>query len=167
MSYQPVYPPQQYAQGYGQRTSAPFSVHFVAFFIYLGGLFILLGAVLLGLLAAGSSQVSSDELPPEAARLILGGGLVVAVILLLLAFLYFLIARKLQKGRQWARVLVLIFSVLGLLSGVGQAVMVFSQVDSVTPAMLASMLPGFLGPILFIVLLNTTAARSWFRYRTY
>ncbi|MGH3647637.1 MAG: hypothetical protein ACRDTM_10760 [Micromonosporaceae bacterium] len=167
MTYHPHYPQQQYAPGYGLRTSAPFSVHFVAFFIYLGGLVVLLAAGLLGVLALGSSQLSSADLPPEAAQLILGGGLVIAVILLLISFLYFLIARKLQKGRQWARVLVLIFCVLGLLGGVLNTVMVFSRLDAVPPSLLASLASGFVGPVLFLILLNTTAARYWFKHHTY
>ncbi|MGH3712794.1 MAG: hypothetical protein ACRDT4_04950 [Micromonosporaceae bacterium] len=170
MTYRPYYPQPPYPPAYGpgprHRSSAPFSVHVAAFFIYLGGILVLLGAAGFGLLAAGSTQLPAGQLPEDAAGMVAGAGVVVAVILLLIAVLYFLIARKLQKGRQWARVLVLIFAVLGLLGAGLQTFAVLSQIDP-TPVVLGSLAAGFLGPILFIVLLNTSAARSWFRHRTY
>ncbi len=94
-----------------------------------------------------------------------GGGLIVAVVLLLISLLYFLIARKLQRGRQWARVLVLIFCVLGFL---GTALQLFTlfQLDA-DPVMLGAAGSSLIGPVLFVILLNTAAARSWFRYQTY
>ncbi|MGH3734708.1 MAG: hypothetical protein ACRDT6_03655 [Micromonosporaceae bacterium] len=170
MSYQPYHPqpyPPAYPSPYARRTSAPFSVHVAAFFIYLGALALLLGTVLAGLLAAGATQLPTEDVPAEAATLATGAGVVVALVFLVFSLLYFLLARSLQKGRQWARVLVLIFAVLGLLGAIGQTVLLLSQLDNVTGPVLLGLGMPFLGPVFYLVLLNTSAARSWFRHQTY
>ncbi|MGH3750385.1 MAG: hypothetical protein ACRDT8_23645 [Micromonosporaceae bacterium] len=169
MTYHPYHQPQPYQQqpmwGGAQRSSAPFSVHVAAFFIYLGGLFVLLASLALGAIALGMAQLPTTELPDQYQGLITGTGVVVAVFFLLIAFLYFLIARKLQRGRQWARVLVLIFAVLGL---IGAALQVVGLLQAgVDPQLIGYSATSFIGPVLFIVLLNTSAARSWFRHHTY
>ena len=160
--HQPQFPPMFHQQ---QRSSAPFSVHVVAFFIYLGGVLVLLGALAVGALGLGATQLQAEDLPEGAGAALAGVGLIVAVVLLLLSVLYFLIARKLQRGRQWARVLVLIFCGLGIL---GTALQLFTlfQMDA-DPVMLGAAGSSLIGPVLFIILLNTSAARSWFSYRTY
>src|SRR5919198_3161329 len=121
------YQPQPYQPAYQPRSSAPFSVHFVAFFIYLGGVFVLLGALGVGAVALGATQLPTDQIPEQYRNAITGVGVGVAVVLLLFSFLYFLIARKLQTGRQWARVIVLILSVLGIIGGVLQVLAAVSM----------------------------------------
>lgn len=172
MAY-PPYQPQPYQPAFQQRTSAPFSVHFVAFWIYLGGLFVLLGAIAMGAVAIGATQLPTDKIPEQYRNAITGVGVGVAVVLLLFAVLYFLIARKLQLGRQWARVLVLVFCVLGILGGVLEIIGLVGMSggneaveQARTGAIVAAGL-SLVGPVLFTLLLNTSAARSWFRYKTY
>lgn len=168
MSYQ-SYPPQSYppqsSPPYRQRRTAPFSVHVVAFLIYLGGLLVLLGALAVGALALGVLNLSADDLPEDTQQVITGAGIAIAVVLLVIALLYFLVARKLQRGRNWARILVLVLSVLGLIGSVLQIVGLV-QMDA-DPAVIGSAIGSVIGPLLFILLLNTSAARSWFRSGTY
>ena len=167
------YQPQSYQPAYQPRTSAPFSVHFVAFFIYLGGLFILLGALAVGAVAVGATQLPTDRVPEQYRNMITGVGVGIAVFLLLFSLLYFLIARKLQRGRQWARILVLILSVLGIIGGVLQILAAVGMsgggdvADQTRTGAIVAAGASLIGPVLFTVLLNTSAARSWFRYRTY
>ncbi|MGH3655134.1 MAG: hypothetical protein ACRDUA_00605 [Micromonosporaceae bacterium] len=170
MSYQPYYPqPYPPAQppgyGYPQRASAPFSVHVVAFFIYLGGVFALVGTVGFAALAAGAVSLPTGEFPEQYQRMVAGIAVVGAVVLGILMILYFLIARKLQRGRQWARVLVLIFSTLGLLGSIVQIVLLVQA--GADGAMIGASASSLIGPLLFMLLLNTSAARSWFKHRTY
>src|SRR5690606_12636722 len=105
---------------------------------------VLLGAIACAVLAAGALRLPSSEFPQQYQDLVAGIGVVVAIVLGLLALLYFLIARKLQKGRQWARVLVLIFAVLGLLGGIGQVVLAI-QAGADTPV-IAGAASSLIGP---------------------
>jgi hypothetical protein len=66
--------------------------------------------------------------------------------------LWLVIARKLQRGRQWARVTVLLLSVLSI-AGTGYEVWQLGD---------RHLLPGLALPVLYVLLLNTRAARSWF-----
>lgn len=68
------------------------------------------------------------------------------------------VAYKLQKGRSWARTLVLVLSVLGLLANLFLLV---------TQGMGALSLTGVAYCVAMLVLLNTKAARGWFRNKTY
>src|SRR5919198_222812 len=142
------YQPQPYQPAYQPRSSAPFSVHFVAFFIYLGGVFVLLGALGVGAVALGATQLPTDQIPEQYRNAITGVGVGVAVVLLLFSFLYFLIARKLQ-----------IVAVVSM-SGGGDVG------DQVRTSAIVAAGASLIGPVLFTVLLNTSAARSWFRYHT-
>ncbi|MQA25244.1 MAG: hypothetical protein GEU94_07195 [Micromonosporaceae bacterium] len=164
MAYHP-YHQQPHPAWPQERGSAPFSVHVAAFFIYLGGALTLLAAIAFGALGAGATQLPADQVPEEVRALFAGAGLVVAAVFLVIALLYFLIARKLQRGRQWARVLVLIFAVLGVL-GVALDFVMLAQAGA-DAALYAIAGASLIGPLLFIVLLNTSAARSWFRHKTY
>lgn len=150
-----------YGYGYGRqvRLSAPASVHLVAILQYLGGLLGLLGAGLIAVLAfAGSRYADDPDLPADARNLIAGGGILLAGVVAFVALFAILLGRKLQRGRQWARVLVLTLSAVNLL---GAVYAVFAQ-DLRTQA-----LPALVGPVCYLVLLNTRAARSWFRHGTY
>lgn len=148
------YPQPPYPAPYQQRRSAPASVHTVAILFYLAGVAVLLGAAGVAALAAGAAGTPS-QLPPQAAGYVTEGGFIVAAVLAVLALVYFLFGRKLQRGRQWARVIVLILSTFAILGAVLQVVLTRE------PTVAA----GGVVPLLFILLLNTSAARSWFRRR--
>ena len=165
MTYPPYHPQPYGYPGYPQRRSAPFSVQVVALFLYLGGFLTLLGALLFGALAVGALNLPAHDYPRQYQELVAGLGVGIAVVLLLIACFDFLIARKLQRGRQWARVLVLVFCALGVL-GVGLELVGLVQAGA-DSSFIASSAGSLIGPVLGIVLLNTPAARSWFRYGTY
>lgn len=148
------YPQPPYPVPYQQRSSAPASVHVVAFLFYLGGTVMLLAAAGVAALAAGVAG-TPDQLPTQAADYVTAGGFIAAGILAILALLYFVFGRKLQRGRQWARVIVLILSTFAILGAVLQVVVTSEP----------SAAAGGVVPLLFVVLLNTGAARAWFRRR--
>jgi hypothetical protein len=117
---------------------------------YLGGLGLLVAAALITLVAFGGGRyvppplTVSPDLP--AAGLYGGVGLVV-----------FVMGRKLHRGRQWARVFVLAASVVAAsatlydgLAGTGAN---------------TNVLLGLVCPVVYLVLLNTPAARAWFSAR--
>ncbi|MDP9795785.1 type IV secretory pathway VirB2 component (pilin) [Catenuloplanes nepalensis] len=137
------------------RRSAPPSVHVLAILHYLGGLVQLAGVALI-LWVAPADLFAGDEQFIDPARLTTVS-YVVAGVLAVSALISFVIGRKLQRGRQWARVLMIIFSLLGM---AGAAVTVASTGD-------LSQTAGLAGPALYLLLLNTRAARSWFRHHTW
>lgn len=137
------------------RRSAPPGVHVLAFLHYLSGLVQLAGVALI-LWVAPADLFAGDEQFLGPARLgtvsyVVAGGLAVS------ALISFVIGRKLQRGRQWARVLMIILSLAGV---AGVAVTIASTGD-------LSQAAGLAGPALYLLLLNTRAARSWFRARTW
>lgn len=148
------YPQPPYPAPYQQRRSAPASVHLVAVLFYLAGTVALLGAAGVAVLAAGVAG-APDQLPQEAADYVTAGGFIAAAVLALLALVYFVFGRKLQRGRQWARVIVLILSTFAILGAVLQLVVTSEPTTAA----------GGVVPLLFVLLLNTSAARAWFRGR--
>ncbi len=150
-----------YGYGYGRpvRLSAPVSVHMIAILQYLGGLIGLVIAALVAAAALAGSRVLDDPGVPAAVQdAVTGSGTLVAAVVAAISVFAIVIGRKLQRGRQWARVLLLLVSALDLV-GAGYAVLARD--------MQAPGLSAFAGPVLYILLLNTRAARSWFRYGTY
>ncbi|GAB7042138.1 MULTISPECIES: hypothetical protein [Catenuloplanes] len=137
------------------RRSAPPSVHVLAILHYLGGLVQLAGVALI-LWVAPADLFAGDEQFVDPARLT-PVSYVVAGVLATSALLSFVIGRKLQRGRQWARVLMIIFSLVAV---AGVAVTVASTGEP-------SQASGLAGPALYLLLLNTRAARSWFRSHTW
>jgi hypothetical protein len=158
---QPVWPapaPYPVRPSYPVRRSAPASVHILAFLFYLGMLVFALAAGTVGVVTA-TGQLPTDQVAGYAAADELTvGGIVLASVLGVVALIHLLLGRALQRGRQWARVLLLVFAVLGLL-GAGADVFLEGTVSLTATSLV--------GPVLTIVLLNTRAARSWFRYGTY
>jgi hypothetical protein len=71
-----------------------------------------------------------------------------------IALMWLIIARALQRGQQWARVTVLMLSVLAI-AGTG-----YNAWRLQYPPALA----GVVLPLLYLLLLNTRKARSWFRW---
>jgi hypothetical protein len=140
------------------RNTAPPSVHIVALLQYLGGLLTLLAAAGVALLTyAGRSAFDQQrvQVPAEIEQNVTGAGGIIAGALGVVALLWLVIARKLQRGGQWARITVLLLS---LVSIAGTAYEVWRFDDRQT-------LPGLVLPVLYLLLLNTRAARSWFKWR--
>jgi hypothetical protein len=169
MSYGYGYPPAQqdpyhpgYGYGYGPpaRSSAPVSVHVVAILQYLGGLLGLIGAVLVVAVAmVGTGVIDDASVPADLRDALVGGGIVIAAVIAAFSLFAIYLGRGLQRGRQWARVLLLLLSALNL---VGVLYGIFADGLRGTGGA-----PGLVVPVLYLVLLNTSAARSWFRYHTY
>ena len=67
------------------------------------------------------------------------------------------IGRKLHRGRQWARVFVL------ALSAVAASATLYDGLAGTGAR--TNVLLGFVCPVLYLVLLNTPAARAWFARR--
>lgn len=167
MSYgygQPQYA--AYAPPYGQaRRSAPPGVHVLAILQYLAGFLTLAVAALFAWAAVvvangtyedvSGTPIADDLIDSEGAAMVLG---VAAGVVAFFGLLTILLGRKLQRGRQWARVIVLMLSILSLVSLV--ASIALTQRVDVSIASVAY-------PVLCLILLNTGAARSWFRYRTW
>ena len=154
-----AYPPQP---AYAMRTTAPVSLHVVAIFQYLGGLVTLGIGALFGLAAFDvvprwQSAVNSAymdrtvDVTPIIA--------VVCAVFAVVGLIAIVLGRKVQRGRNWARVVLIVLNVLSLVSVAWQ---VYST-SLFTPSTIASAAL----PVLFLLLLNTRAARSWCRYGTY
>src|SRR5215471_6308135 len=105
--YPPAYP---YPQA---RTSAPVSVHLAAFVLYLSGLLVLLAAAAVFAVTRGATG-AGGAMPAEVTR----AGVPAAIGLALYALCWLFVGRKVQRGRQWARVLVLTLSILSVVGGV-------------------------------------------------
>ncbi|GAA4218903.1 hypothetical protein [Actinocatenispora rupis] len=134
---------------FGARRSAPFPVHLTAFVMYLAGLATALAGA--AVWAAGQGTTGTAEgLPPE----LVAAGTAGAVVLLVDAVCWWLLARFLQQGRRWARVLVLALSGLALLALAGRAYWSGPGLPTLAPLAL---------PVAFLVLLNTTPSRTFFR----
>ena len=159
-----AYAPPPPAYGHARR-SAPPGVHVLAILQYLAG-FLTLGVAALFAWAAvvlangtyadvSGTPIADDLIDDDGAAMIFG---VIAGVIAFFGLLTIFLGRKLQRGRQWARVVVLMLSMLSLVSVV-TSLALRQQVD-VSVASLAY-------PVLCLILLNTGAARSWFRYRTW
>lgn len=143
---------------YPVQRSAPPSVHVIAILQYVGGFVALLGAALAGYAAIAVSQEARTEydvISPEGAARLFG---LVAIFAATVGLVTLLLGRKVQRGRQWARVLVLVASALIVAGIVGS----IAITQAVWPYALA-----LVYPVLCLFLLNTRAARSWFRPPTW
>jgi len=155
---QPVY---QYGNAYPVRRSAPASVHVVAILQYIGGVAAVAGAVVLAILGEMArrqpSRPNIDVMTAEGVALLVW---IIAGFFLVCGIIAIVLGRKLQRGRQWARVLLIVLNVLSILGIAYQ---------SVTNAITADTrsLASLIVPVLYLILLNTPAARSWFRAHTY
>jgi hypothetical protein len=163
------YPPGAYPPGAGgyppgaapppppPRRRAPLGVHIVAVLQYLTGLVLLLAAVAIGLVTFHQGRIGDTELPESVRSAVTGAGVAIAAFCAVLGLLALLIGRRIHRGRQWARVLLIV------LSGVSLGANVYSLFTTG----LADPLSGLVLPSLYLVLLNTRPARDWFRYRPY
>lgn len=137
-----------------RRHRAPPSVQTVALFQYLGGLLTLAAAATVETIARGTPRYAAlDRVPGTIRSNLHTGGPIIAVALAVLGLCWLLVARKLQRGRQWARLTVLVLSLLGVATALYLAGLRHD------PWVLAGLaLPG-----LWAMLLTTDAARSWCR----
>jgi hypothetical protein len=136
-----------------ERRRAPLSVHAAATLLYLGGLALILAAATTVFLMYGGDAAADVELPPRTREWLAELGLPTAAVLAVAGLFAYAVARRLQRGRRWARILVLVFCAVSLASNL------FSLVTNGT----AEVLSGLVLPVLYLVLLNTTAARRFFR----
>jgi hypothetical protein len=127
-------------------------VHIVAVLQYITGLVLLCGAVVIAFVTFGSGEIRGTELPP-AIRSVAGAGLAIGALCVFGGMLALIIGRRLHRGRQGARMLTL------ALSAVSLAVNVWALVTTGA----ADPLSGLVLPILYLGLLNTPAAREFFR----
>ena len=151
-------PPPMPGYGFAGRRSAPPSVHVIAILQYVGGATALLAAAIAAYAAVTMSQATPTEydvISPAGAGRLFG---LIAVVIAVIGLVTILLGRQVQRGRQWARVLVLILSGLSL-AGVVASI---AADQTVAPYGL-----GLVYPLLCLILLNTRAARSWFRWRTW
>lgn len=153
--YRRYYDATPYRQAPPQRFSAPMSVQLAAVLMYLIGLLLLAGAALL--VAFGRGVLDLPASMPDAVRA--RDAVVAAVVVLaVLALCWLFVGRKVQRGRQWARVLVVVLSLLSVLANGWQLYAVGVRSATASPLVV---------PVLLLILVNTGNARSWFSYRTY
>jgi hypothetical protein len=139
----------------GYPWHAPVGVQVVALVQYLGAVLLIAAAGVATLIARGVTRYAVVNRIPEPVRHgVAGGGLVIPITLAVLGLFWFVIAHHLELGRQWARATVLILS---LLSGAALGYDAWRSRD-------VDLLLGLALPLLYLMLLNTRAARSWFRY---
>jgi hypothetical protein len=133
----------------------PAGVQLVALVQYLSALLVIAAAGVAALIARGVTRYAVVERIPESVRQgVAGGGLVIPIALAVLGLSWFVIANYLERGRQWARTTVLMLSVLG---AAGIVYAAWRSRDSDVLYILAL-------PLLYLTLLNTRQARTWFRY---
>ena len=158
MSY--GYPQQQawpsYGNAYVARRSAPASVHIVAIVQYLGGLAALAVAGLAGYVLWKHGDLGfADRYFDDLARDML---IVVAAVFGVTGLFAIILGRKLQRGRNWARILLNVLNLLTIAS------VLYADLSRLHDG---RSLTGLILPVLCLILLNTRAARSWFHAHTY
>jgi hypothetical protein len=139
------------------RRTAPASVHVVALIGYLAGLALLVAGLAAAVYALGGHRYVQGQFPVDVSG-VTDAGFAVGALLVFGALLTLAVSRKLQRGRQWVRVLVLILAAASIANTLYSGLVTGGQ---------ANVLLGLVVPVVYVVLLNTSAARSWFRRRTY
>ena len=134
---------------------APVGVHIVAVLQYVTGIVLILAAVAIGIVTFNEGRVGDTELPESVRGAVTGAGIAIAALALVAGLIAISIGRRVHRGRQGARVLVLVLSALSLAA----------NVYTLITTGVADPLSGLVLPTLYLVLLNTRAARDWFRYR--
>lgn len=161
MSY--VYQPQQLWQPNPTRTTAPVSLHLVAVLQYLGGLLLLAFAAMLTLAAVGllprMEMVSGNTTWTNRPGDITVVTAVVCAVIGTVGLAAIVLGRKVQRGQNWARVILTALNVLSIAGTAWQAYAASYPLGSTLAAIAV--------PALFVLLLNTRAARSWCHHRTY
>jgi hypothetical protein len=158
--YSPNYPRTQLdlAGAEPTRRSGPPSVQVAALIQYLLGLSLVAIGAAAGALSLGFGQALDVSRYSQVVVDLRGIGLTGGSVFLFAGLVVLAIGRKVQRGRQWARVLVV------MLSAISVAGTLYNGLVGQGPA---NALFGLVFPVLFLVLLNLPAARSWFRAHTY
>ncbi|MEV6632483.1 hypothetical protein AB0M54_17220 [Actinoplanes sp. NPDC051470] len=136
------------------RRSAPVSVHFIAILYYLGGTIYLLAAAGAGLVAYTGTWDDRIRINPDDR---LYATIAAVAVLAVIGLITMWFGRRLQLGRNWARILLNMFLLLSV-AAIGYATWVAQD----PTALIALIQPAF-----FLLLLNTRAARSWFKHHTW
>jgi len=106
------------SNGRENMADRPFGIAILAVLNFLAGfLALLLGITLLGFGALlSAATLSGATQNPQIETFLAAIGALAGVIVLILAIIILLIGRGLWKGSNWARILIMIFLVLGVLS---------------------------------------------------
>ncbi|GAA1792030.1 hypothetical protein HC028_01435 [Planosporangium flavigriseum] len=147
----------EYVEPEPVRRTAPASVHLVAIIGYVAGLALLAAGVAAVVYALGGHRYLEGQFAVDLSA-VTGAGIAVGALLVFAALFTLAISRKLQRGRRWVRVLVL------LLAAASIAHTLYTGLFAVGGS---NVLLGLVLPVIYVVLLNTSAARSWFRRHTY
>lgn len=136
---------------------APASVRVAALMLRLGGLATAAFGVLAGY--AGVEGAGFGQGWPDGwVAYLTGVGLAGGAAYVFAGLILFAFGRKVRRGRRWARLLVL---------GVAALTVGGTLYTGLVGPGNANALFGLVFPVLYLVLLNTPAARSWYRDRTY
>ncbi|MBI0584527.1 MAG: hypothetical protein ISF22_09920 [Methanomassiliicoccus sp.] len=155
-------PPAQYTPAYPvQPRKRPLGVTILAILEILGGLLLLLAAFgMFAIAALTGTQEFIDALGPNVPQWLLDSGPVLfgvaGVVLLIMAVVAFLLAWGFLKGKRWAWILGIIFSVLNIASSVVTAVF------SGSLASIATLGLSILIPVLILVYLLLPSTKTWF-----
>ncbi|MER7004197.1 hypothetical protein ABT297_14305 [Dactylosporangium sp. NPDC000555] len=158
-----AYQPQQAWHSHPVRTTAPISLHVVAIFQYLGGLLLLGAAVLMALAVASIAPEwnidAGNDVFTTRPQAVTTATYIVSGLFAAAGLIAIVLGRKVQRGRNWARIVLTLLNILSIAGGLWQGY--------TTSASYAAILLSIAFPLLFVILLNTRAARGWCRYRTY
>jgi hypothetical protein len=155
------YPPADYDEATvaePARRSAPPSVHVVSIIGYLAGLALMATGVAAWVVSLGGGQSLDLGRFGQVIVDLRQMGLGAAAVFVFVGLLVMALARKLQRGRQWVRVLVVVLSAVSIAG---------TLYDGLVGQGRANVLVGLVFPVVYVVLLNLPAARSWFRRHTY
>ena len=123
----------------GGTKNAPLGVKIISVLYYIGAGLFVIGAVALffgvSFLSSFLSAFGIDS------SILTAFSIVAGVVLLAFAALSFFIGRGLWNGQNWARILAIIFAILGVLSGIGTAV---SDLN-LTSGIISILVDGFIG----------------------
>lgn len=136
--------------------SAPASVRVAALIGYLAGLALVAFGIGAWAVWAGRS-LDVDRIGPLGAAL-RDTGPAGAGVYVFAGLLVFAIARRLHRGRRWVRALVVAGSVVSVAGTLYDGILGRGGVN---------VFAGLVLPVVYVVLLNLPAARSWYRHRTY
>ncbi|HTJ40078.1 MAG TPA: hypothetical protein VL738_43335 [Dactylosporangium sp.] len=158
-----AYQPQQAWNSYPMRSTAPISLHIVAIFQYLMGLLVLGTAALMALALARIApewhvSAGSDVFTTRPGAITTATYAVIGMVAAV-GLIAIVLGRKVQRGRNWARIVLTGLNGLSVAGGVWQGY--------TAGAPYGATLLSIAFPLLFVILLNTRAARNWCHYRTY
>jgi hypothetical protein len=133
-------------------------VHVVAVLGYLAGLALVTAGVGAWALSFDAGRSVDPSGYPRAVVDLGQLGLATGAVAVFIGLLVLVLARKLQRGRQWVRVLVVVASAFAITTTLYNGLVGTGDTNA---------LFGLVFPVIFVVLLNLTAARSYFSRRAY